>query len=245
MFFSLLLSVAVQNNPEQLRFLMWLDTHTSQCTQCTTTFASVWLYLYHVPQLFFFVSDISACVTIQQRVIEFHFWGLTVLKNLIQICKNEGLQSEVYDSCSHKEKFVTEFHLTAPTTSFLRTSPGLQVLCGGTFCWTHRSVTAVFVDVHFEVLSVKLQLLSSWFFGARNNLVLMKWWSLGIFPDWIWWGAQAISHTLNIPLNVNIVYNKNFMLYWRRLESSDWDLKLTKKLFTDVFNQDRRWLIFP
>lgn len=143
MFFSLLLSVAVQNNPEQLRFLMWLDTHTSQCTQCTTTFASVWLYLYHVPQLFFFVSDISACVTIQQRVIEFHFWGLTVLKNLIQICKNEGLQSEVYDSCSHKEKFVTEFHLTAPTTSFLRTSPGLQVLCGGTFCWTHRSVTAV------------------------------------------------------------------------------------------------------
>lgn len=143
MFFSLLLSVAVQNNPEQLRFLMWLDTHTSQCTQCTTTFASVWLYLYHVPQLFFFVSDISACVTIQQRVIEFHFWGLTVLKNLIQICKNEGLQSEVYDSCSHKEKFITEFHLTAPTTSFLRTSPGLQVLCGGTFCWTHRSVTAV------------------------------------------------------------------------------------------------------
>lgn len=143
MFFSLLLSVAVQNNPEQLRFLMWLDTHTSQCTQCTTTFASVWLYLYHVPQLFFFVSDISACFTIQQRVIEFHFWGLTVLKNLIQICKNEGLQSEVYDSCSHKEKFVTEFHLTAPTTSFLRTSPGLQVLCGGTFCWTHRSVTAV------------------------------------------------------------------------------------------------------
>lgn len=119
-------------------------THTHHNVLSVPPLLLLFGYIYITFHSFsFFVSDISACVTIQQRVIEFHFWGLTVLKNLIQICKNEGLQSEVYDSCSHKEKFITEFHLTAPTTSFLRTSPGLQVLCGGTFCWTHRSVTAV------------------------------------------------------------------------------------------------------
>lgn len=146
----------------------------------------------------------------------------------------------MYDSCSPKEN-----HSSAP---------GLQVLCWGTFCrtscwptshnqeWTHHSVCGrPFWSVECEITTVVILVLWSQKQPCFDEMVALgniSWFDLMGNPS-------NKPHPLNIPLNVNIVYNKKFMLYWRRFEYSDWDHKLTKKLFTELFNQDRSRVIFP
>lgn len=42
--------------------------------------------------------------------------------------------------------------------------------------------------------------------------------------------------------NWSIIYKINITLYWRRLETSDWEPKLVMKLFAEVINQLRSWV---
>lgn len=64
----------------------------------------------------------------------------------------------------------------------------------------------------------------------------------------IWPSIQGHAHKVatpwNIPcfiiysiLNGTIIYKINMMLYWRRLETRDWDHKLFGKMFTEATSQ--------
>lgn len=59
-------------------------------------------------------------------------------------------------------------------------------------------------------------------------------------------GSKAGIPCFNAIFTVNgtITYKVNTMLCWRRLENSNWDCKLVRKLFTMVVNQVRSTVVF-
>ena len=80
-------------------------------------------------------------------------------------------------------------------------------------------------------------------------------WSEGGYPPWIWLRATGymavatcqLQNTLFIiclPLNGAIINLMNIMLYWTRLETSDWDHTLIMKSFIKVINQIKSRVTF-